>query len=73
MHQLLASSLGLLQVISGSDTLPTATVRLRGPDGIDRVATGLGSGPVDAAFKAIDELVRVQVGPGVSMEAAWHL
>ena len=50
-----------LQVISGSSAMPTATVQLRGPDGIDRVATGMGTGPVDAAFKAIDELVRVQV------------
>ena len=40
--------------------LPTATVRMRGPDGISRTATGLGSGPVDAACKAVDTLVRVQ-------------
>lgn len=41
--------------------LPTATVRMRGPDGIARTATGMGTGPVDAAYKAIDALVRVQV------------
>ena len=40
--------------------LPTATVRMRGPDGIARTATGMGTGPVDAAYKAIDALVRVQ-------------
>ena len=57
-----ASLAGCWQVISGSVAMPTATVRLRGPDGIDRTATGMGVGPVDAAFKAIDELVRVQVG-----------
>ena len=43
--------------------LPTATVRMRGPDGIARTSTGMGTGPVDAAYKAIDSLVRVQVGP----------
>lgn len=41
--------------------LPTATVRMVGPDAIERVATACGSGPVDAAFKAIDSLVRVNV------------
>ncbi len=40
--------------------LPTATVRMLGPDGIARTATGMGTGPVDAAYKAIDALVRVQ-------------
>ena len=41
--------------------LPTATVRMRGPDGIARTSTGMGTGPVDAAYKAIDSQVRVQV------------
>lgn len=41
--------------------LPTATVRMTGPDAVVRVATACGSGPVDAAFKAIDSLVRVDV------------
>ena len=44
--------------------LPTATVRMRGPDGIARTSTGMGTGPVDAAYKAIDSLVRVQVHLG---------
>ncbi|KAK9906563.1 hypothetical protein WJX75_004234 [Coccomyxa subellipsoidea] len=50
-----------LQVVCGTMGLPTATVRMRGPDGIARTATGMGTGPVDAAYKAIDALVRVQV------------
>jgi len=33
-------------------------VRLRGPDGSVRVAAAVGTGPVDAAYRAIDELVR---------------
>ena len=50
-----------MQVVCGTMGLPTATVRMRGPDGIARTSTGMGSGPVDAAYKAIDSLVRVQV------------
>ncbi len=50
-----------VQVVCGTMGLPTATVRMRGPDGIARTSTGMGSGPVDAAYKAIDSLVRVQV------------
>ncbi|EIE24334.1 2-isopropylmalate synthase [Coccomyxa subellipsoidea C-169] len=50
-----------LQVVCGTMGLPTATVRMLGPDGIARTATGMGTGPVDAAYKAIDALVRVQV------------
>jgi 2-isopropylmalate synthase len=49
-----------LQVVCGSMGIPTATVRMAGPDGISRVATGMGTGPVDAAYKAVDSLVRVQ-------------
>ena len=50
-----------MQVVCGTMGLPTATVRMRGPDGIARTSTGMGTGPVDAAYKAIDSLVRVQV------------
>ena len=50
-----------LQVVCGSMGLPTATVKLLGPDGIHRVAVGMGTGPVDAAYKAIDSLVRIPV------------
>ena len=49
------------QVVCGTMGLPTATVRMRGPDGIARTSMGMGTGPVDAAYKAIDALVRVQV------------
>ena len=50
-----------LQVVCGTQGLPTATVRMMGPDGIARAATGMGTGPVDAAYKAVDALVRVPV------------
>lgn len=48
-----------LQVVCGTMGMPTATVQMRGPDGIARVGVSVGTGPVDAAYKAIDELVRV--------------
>jgi len=47
-----------LQVACGSMGLPTATVRVRGPGGITHIAAAVGTGPVDAAFKAIDSIVR---------------
>ncbi len=51
-------SLDGLQVACGTMGLPTATVRLRGPAGESLVHAAVGTGPVDAAFKAVDELVR---------------
>lgn len=38
------------QVMCGSIGTPTATVSLRGPDGVVRRAAGMGTGPVDAAY-----------------------
>jgi 2-isopropylmalate synthase len=46
-----------LQVACGTQGMATATVRLRAPDGIVRVQASVGTGPVDAAYKAIDALV----------------
>ena len=47
------------QVVAGTG-MPSATVRLRGPDGRARVATAVGTGPVDAVYKAIEQVVGVQ-------------
>ena len=47
-----------LQVACGTMGLPTATVRLIGPDGEQLVQASIGTGPVDAAFKAIDAIVQ---------------
>ena len=52
-----------LQVGCGTTGMPTATVRLRGPDGRLAVQAAIGTGPVDAAFKAIDGIV----GAGVAL------
>src|SRR5688572_27044094 len=50
-----------LQVVCGSTGLPTATVRLRDPDGKLHVKAMVGTGPVDATYKAIDAIVKTPV------------
>jgi 2-isopropylmalate synthase len=46
-----------LQVACGTMGMPTATVRLRAPDGSLHIHACVGTGPVDAAFKAVDAIV----------------
>jgi 2-isopropylmalate synthase len=47
-----------LQVGCGTG-MPTATVRLTGPDGRTQTVAQVGTGPVDAVYKAIQSLVHV--------------
>ncbi len=47
-----------MQVTCGTMGMPTATIRLKGPDGKIHVHAAMGSGPVDAAYKAIDQIVQ---------------
>lgn len=51
-------SLDGLQVVSGTMGMPTATVRLTGPDGKQHVVSCVGTGPVDATYKAIDSIIK---------------
>ena len=46
-----------LQVVCGTMDLPTATVRLTGPEGKHYMQAMIGTGPVDATYKAIDQIV----------------
>ena len=46
-----------MQVACGTMGLATATVRLIGPDGATHVQAAVGTGPVDATYKAIDAIV----------------
>ncbi|WP_437581173.1 2-isopropylmalate synthase [Sorangium sp. So ce887] len=62
-------TLDALQVACGTTGMPTATVRLRGPDGALHVRAAIGTGPVDAAYRAIDEIVRV---PSSLLEFSVH-
>ncbi|MSQ29976.1 MAG: 2-isopropylmalate synthase [Dehalococcoidia bacterium] len=53
-------TLDLVQVSAGDHTAPTATVRLAGPDGSSHEDAAIGSGPVDAIYKAINRVMHVQ-------------
>ncbi len=46
-----------LQVTCGTMGMPTATVRLKGPDGKVQTEAAIGTGPVDATYKAINAIV----------------
>jgi 2-isopropylmalate synthase len=48
-----------LQVTCGDRGIPTAAIRLIGPDGQVLADAALGTGPVDAVYKAINRLVGV--------------
>jgi 2-isopropylmalate synthase len=49
-----------MQVTCGTMGMPTATIRLKGPDGKIHMHAAMGSGPVDAAYKAIDAIVKTK-------------
>ncbi|MEW5717939.1 MAG: 2-isopropylmalate synthase [Chloroflexota bacterium] len=49
-----------IQVTCGRHGMPTATVRLRGPEGQSIVHAAVGTGPVDATYKAIDAIVQAE-------------
>jgi len=48
-----------LQVTCGTMGMPTATVRLKGPDGKLHLQASMGSGPVDAVYTAIRTIIDV--------------
>jgi 2-isopropylmalate synthase len=61
--------LKLVQVSCGNGLIPTATVELIKPDGSDERTVSMGTGPVDAVYKAIDQVVQM---PTKLMEYAVH-
>lgn len=50
-----------LQVACGTLGLPTATMRIIGPDEAVHVVSQVGVGPVDAAYRAIDSVIQIDV------------
>jgi 2-isopropylmalate synthase len=48
-----------IQVTCGDRGIPTAAVKLTGPDGTIMADAALGTGPVDAVYKAINRLVMI--------------
>lgn len=51
--------LELVQVSCGSNAQPTATVTVRTPSGEELMDAAIGTGPVDAIYKAINRVVQV--------------
>jgi 2-isopropylmalate synthase len=58
-----------MQVACGTMGMPTATVRLCGPDGQLNIQAAVGTGPVDAAYKAIDAIAKT---PNTLLEFSVH-
>ncbi|OQY83643.1 MAG: 2-isopropylmalate synthase [Chloroflexi bacterium UTCFX4] len=54
-------SLDGMQVVCGTMGMPTATVRLRDPEGKSHTVAAIGTGPVDAVYKAIDAIVNCPI------------
>ncbi|OQY85674.1 MAG: 2-isopropylmalate synthase [Chloroflexi bacterium UTCFX4] len=54
-------SLDGMQVVCGTMGMPTATVRLRDPEGKTHTIAAIGTGPVDAVYKAIDAIVNCPI------------
>jgi 2-isopropylmalate synthase len=51
-----------MQVTCGRSGMPTATVKVRNPEGEEVVTAQVGVGPVDALFQAIDHVVHAHTG-----------
>ena len=51
--------LELIQVSCGDNSRPTATVSIRTPEGEELTDAAIGTGPVDAVYKAINRVVNV--------------
>jgi 2-isopropylmalate synthase len=47
-----------IQVACGQMGMPTATIKLVGPDGKEHIQASIGTGPVDATYQAIDRIVQ---------------
>ena len=62
-------SLEGLQVACGTMGMPTATVRLKGPDGKISTEAAIGTGPVDATYKAINAIIDT---PNTLLEFSIH-
>lgn len=51
-----------VQYSGGNESIPTATVKLKRPDGLEvSEAAASGNGPVDAVFKAIQRTLEIRI------------
>jgi len=54
--------LDLVQVICGNKNIPTATIRIKDMQNVKiHEATATGTGPIDAAYKAIDSIIKKNI------------
>lgn len=58
-----------LQVVCGTMGMPTATVKVQTPESTETVIARVGTGPVDATYRAIDAIVQA---PNVLIEYSVH-
>ena len=58
-----------IQVTCGSPGMPTATVRMTNPENEERIGVSIGTGPVDAVFQSIDQIIGQ---PSTLIEYAVH-
>ncbi|HVO41909.1 MAG TPA: 2-isopropylmalate synthase [Aggregatilineales bacterium] len=58
-----------IQVTCGQIGMPTATIKLQGPDGQMYIDAGIGTGPVDATYSTIDKIVKA---PNTLLEFVIH-
>ncbi len=58
-----------IQVTCGQIGMPTATIKLEGPDGKEYIEAAIGAGPVDAAYSAIDKIAKA---PNTLLEFSVH-
>lgn len=57
------------QVTCGTMGMPTATLKIRDSQGVEHIQASVGTGPVDAAYQAIDSIVKM---PNTLLEYAVH-
>jgi 2-isopropylmalate synthase len=57
------------QVMCGTMGMPTATVKLRSADGETQIVSAVGTGPVDASYRAIDQIIKA---PNMLVEYSVH-
>ena len=58
-----------IQVVCGTMGMPTATVKMSNQNGVEHVAAAVGTGPVDASYRAVDEIIKA---PNVLLEFNVH-
>ncbi len=58
-----------IQVTCGTMGLPTATVKMRNGEGAEIIHAAVGTGPVDASYKAVDAIVKA---PNMLIEYSVH-